>query len=196
MSSNRELIRKAFPAFRTNFMARYVPKGASGEVSRVAGRFAIVAFAGEMARGWEIVPWPRGEAEAAAGRCFQDWLATRTTLGASDIDRAIAQVRQFIEVQGAARFAELADGRIARSTYAAQAGYRRTENGVQEFLVLNDVFRSELCKGFDHVAVARELVTRGHLLKGSEKDKYTTKVTVDGLRKPVYRILASLLEDM
>ena len=38
------------------------PKGADGQVRRVARRFALVATAGEMAISFGVVPWPKDTA--------------------------------------------------------------------------------------------------------------------------------------
>jgi hypothetical protein len=106
-----ELTRKACIAC-DDFRARHVPPGAAGQVARVAGRFALVAAAGEMAPALGILPWSPGEAEAAAARCFRDWLAAREggTAGAGDAAERVAaltKVRHFLLTQGAARFVTL-----------------------------------------------------------------------------------------
>jgi len=56
-----DLSRQIAPIMQA-FSDRYVPSGADGQLKRVAQRFALVAV-GEP-----------GEAIAAAGRCFSDWL--------------------------------------------------------------------------------------------------------------------------
>ena len=45
--------------------AAWVPEGASGQVERVAARFALVAVAGELATSASLTGWPEGEAERA-----------------------------------------------------------------------------------------------------------------------------------
>ena len=45
--------------------------GSTGQVSRVAGRFALIAAAGELSTGWGVVPWPAGTASNAAAACFK-----------------------------------------------------------------------------------------------------------------------------
>jgi Domain of unknown function (DUF927) len=52
-----------------------VPKEAAPEVGRVAARFALVAFAGELATRLGVTGWQSGDAFKAAVRCFNDWLA-------------------------------------------------------------------------------------------------------------------------
>jgi hypothetical protein len=66
----------------------HLPKGADGQVSRVARRFGLVAAAGELATGLGVLPWPEGEAERAAARCFGDWLRARGGAGPASCARA------------------------------------------------------------------------------------------------------------
>jgi uncharacterized protein (DUF927 family) len=57
-----------------DFLATYVPAGADGQVQRVAQRFALIAAGGELAVAADVLPWLKGEATAAAARCFDAWL--------------------------------------------------------------------------------------------------------------------------
>jgi putative DNA primase/helicase len=89
---------------RTAFVETQVPAGASGQVSRVAARFALIGAAGELATAAGITGWATGDATVAAARCFKDWLSARGTSGSADEDRALRQVRLFFERYGEARF--------------------------------------------------------------------------------------------
>ena len=64
---------------RNAFLKEYMPADASGEVWRVASRFALVAAAGESAR--EVTGWPEGASLAAAAEMFKVWLIGRGTSG-------------------------------------------------------------------------------------------------------------------
>jgi uncharacterized protein (DUF927 family) len=57
------------------FMDSVIPQDASGQVSRVARRFALCACAGELATLWGLTGWQAGEAENATTACFTAWLA-------------------------------------------------------------------------------------------------------------------------
>jgi uncharacterized protein (DUF927 family) len=79
-----------------------------------------------------------------------------------------------------------------------RAGYlvRECENGrdvVTEYWVLPEVFKAELCKGFDARMVTRVLAERGLLIVGGE-GKPQAKVKIGGLQRRVYRIQAVILE--
>ena len=89
---------------RTMFVDEQCPTGADGQVRRVAGRFGLVAAAGELASQLGITPWGRGEAEKAAIRCFADWLEHRGGTVAAEITIGIKQVRLFLELHGSSRF--------------------------------------------------------------------------------------------
>ena len=69
--------------------------------------FALVAVAGELARGLGVVPWNRGKTLEAARCCFSDWFAGREGKEAGEVQAAVAQVRLFIEQHGNSRFESL-----------------------------------------------------------------------------------------
>ena len=86
-------LRATLNELRSEFMLQHVPAGATGQVRSVAGRFALVAAAGELARDYGILPWAEGEALRAVGRCFDDWLAARGGTGASEEQQAIVRCK-------------------------------------------------------------------------------------------------------
>jgi uncharacterized protein (DUF927 family) len=88
------------------FMAKWVPTAATGQVRRVAGRFALIAAGGEAATAAGITGWEAGAASKAAAICFSDWLHQRGTLNNADEARALAQVRLFFERYGESRFTD------------------------------------------------------------------------------------------
>ncbi|MGH9428616.1 MAG: DUF927 domain-containing protein, partial [Terriglobia bacterium] len=97
--SNRERVAEAVRRHQNHFIQTHVPKGASGEISRAAGRFALVAAAGELASEAGITGWNEHDAEKAAIRLFKVFVERRTLRG-GDEEAAIRQVRQFLEAHG------------------------------------------------------------------------------------------------
>ena len=85
------------------FMGK-IPMSATGQVRRVATKFALIGAAGELATAWGITGWDEGEALTAAVRCLNDWLQQRGVLTNADEDRALRQVRLFFEKYGESRF--------------------------------------------------------------------------------------------
>jgi putative DNA primase/helicase len=147
-------------------MSPLVPSDAAGEVRRAAERLAVIAAAGELATAWALTGWQEGEAIDTAQRCFTDWLRARGTKGSSDLQAAIRQVCAFLERHGANRFALFSSARgdsdgeppDAQNT-PNRAGFRRRNrvSGETEYLVFLEIFRGEICAGYDHRAVLQEL---------------------------------------
>jgi len=86
------------------FFDAYVPANAGGQVRRVAGAFAMVAVAGELATEWRICPWGRRDAFDAAGLLFTDWIEARPTAGNLEEAQILAHVRTLMERNWQARF--------------------------------------------------------------------------------------------
>lgn len=187
----------------------WVPKGASGQVERVAGRFALVGVAGALATEAGLTGWPAGESDRAARACFEAWLNARGGAGNGEVTAMLRQVRAFIEAHGASRFGWLhraaedhapstmmragwrrmlnVDGEPIKtnSQFAVEYGERgeRMANGGDgvsvEYLIAPEVFRSEVCKGFDFAAVCRVLLEHECLVV--DKDRLTRKTRVPGI---------------
>lgn len=89
------------------FCEQYLPKGADGQVARVAQRFALIAFAGEMATKLGVIRvWQAGTAIAAVGKCFEAWLIERGHQGAAEAYGGIEAVRSFLQMHGMSRFVD------------------------------------------------------------------------------------------
>ncbi|MHB8915018.1 MAG: DUF927 domain-containing protein [Thiobacillus sp.] len=149
------------------FLTEALPAGATGQVERVARRFALVAVAGELATAYKLTGWQKGEATQAAHACCATWLEGFGGNGNHEERVILAQVRAFFEMHGASRFEDikaLNDQRILN-----RAGYYRTGVvGEREFLVLPEVFRREVCKDFDVKTVKKVLTAAGLLLPDKE----------------------------
>lgn len=149
-------------AARAAFLTAHVPAGADGQVKRVAARFALVGAAGELATELGITGWEPGEANTGALACFHAWLQGRGGLGNLEPQQMIRQVRLFLELHGKSRFENWSGDGVGNYTIQNRAGFRRGEiasDGEQGevFYVLPEVFKTEICKGMDYRAVAREL---------------------------------------
>ena len=200
----------------------HVPKDCSGQVSRVGGRFALVAAAGELATAWGLTGWQKGESDWAARECFNAWLSARGGDGNGEEKAMLRQVRRFLEAHGEGRFTwwhRAADDHNTKTLH--RAGMRRMVNdrgepiksnhdhaadygnrmpsdmgeGVEvEYFVLSEVFKTELCQGFDHQAVARVLQARGCLIT-KEAGRYNSTERLPGMGLArCYRIPAKILE--
>jgi uncharacterized protein (DUF927 family) len=176
------------------FMNQHLPSDAGGQAHRAALRFSLVGAAGELATIWGITGWKLGEATEAAKTCFHAWLTQRGGGGNQEAAAMLAQVRQFFELHGDARFTDwdrATDDHAPKTV--SRAGFRRTdgESGEIEYYVLREVFRSEVCKGFDYKTVCRLLADRGALR--TEGRSYTRKERLPGMgNTSCYRITSKL----
>lgn len=193
VAGRQDELRKRYRIFETALLEEVLPKGAASEVSRVAHRFALVAFAGELATELGITGWQPDEATEAAKALFAAWLGARGTVGSADEVTALRQVRRFLELHGQSRFQQLGltgEKIINRAGYVETAGADEEEGLI--YYILPEVFRSEVCAGFDHKNVAKALNQRG-CLRTSHDLRYQKRLP-EGNKK-VYTVLSKLLED-
>lgn len=184
------------------FESKFLTGQASGQAHRVAHRFALVGAAGELATSWEITGWEPGEAMAAAGRCFNDWLAGRGGEGNQEERAMLGQVREILNRYGESAFTDW--GRPAMNDDHApvrsdRMGYRRTMENEVEYFIFPDLFRTRLCKGYDAAAVGKLLIARGYVERGDEKDRgeWVTRVSLpaEGKQRRMVHILPKIWED-
>jgi putative DNA primase/helicase len=175
-------------------------------------------MAGELARDYDVLPWPVGEALRAAGACFLVWLAARGGAGAAEDAIALAQVRAFLEAHSESRFTPLLPSATGSGPSPPEltrtvnrAGWRRhakkdegsSKNNVSdkqdvseqwEFLILPETWKSEVCKGLDGKRVAEILVER-MLLLGATARHRAGLVTIPGEgKRRVYIVSGAILE--
>jgi putative DNA primase/helicase len=149
------------------FKAKYARTGGP-QVGRVAESFALVAAAGTLATREGITGWPDGAAFEGAAKCFDAWLKERGTDGSSDEASILKQVRRFYQLHGDSRFRKQGeDSRVIIN----QAGFLQDD----EFLTFDQVFETEVCRGFEPRQVAGALRKNGYLV--TDKGRYTTKRT-------------------
>lgn len=165
------------------FAAENTPEGASGQVGRVARRFGLIAAAGELAIGLGLLPWPEGEADKASAACLKSWLTNFGTGQREDIV-IISQVQKFIEANGSSRFESMTAGEKVIN----RVGFWRDVNGVREYLVLSESFKSEVCKGLDSKRAARVLADAGLLVPGAD-GKMSQCQRLPGFDKPRVYVL-------
>lgn len=121
-------------------------KSVEGQQQRAAGRFALVALAGELATEYGITGWPPGTAESAAILGFKAWKSQRGE-GSEEKRQIFSAVSDFIERHGDGRFSDFDDDggdKLLRD----RAGYWREENGVRVYYFNSDGMKETL-KGFD-----------------------------------------------
>lgn len=196
------------------FEAQNLSEDASGQARRVADRFALVAMGGELATKWGLTGWESGAALAAAGTCFQAWLAGRGGEGNQEEANMLNQVREFFERHGDGAFDlwhRIGDDRSPRTTDAA--GVRRwlqldgspvtkagqiedSSDGAAfqtEYFVYEGPWRNRVCKGLDYKAV-NALLSKLGILRHN-KGRYQSKQRIPGRGQMlVYHITPALFD--
>lgn len=188
-----------------------VPESASGQVHRVGNRFALVGAAGELATEAGLTGWQPGEAARAARACFEAWLKARGGTGDGEVTAMLRKVRGFLEAHGDGRFTWwhraaddhagktlqragmkrllTADGKPIKAHHDHQREYGETMTPLDgetvkcEYFVLPDVFRSEVCSGYDHQEVARVLQRHGVLDHDAGRLTYSARLPGMGSTK-------------
>ena len=208
LCSNADTLKKRSREGMAALSAQLIPKGASGQVERVGARFALVGAAGELATEAGLTGWAKGESERAAKACFDAWLSARGGIGNGEVVAMLRQVRQYLSVNGDGRFTWWHRGADDHSAKTLQrAGYRRmlndngepiktnNQHGAEygdkmpaslgesvsvEYFILSDIFKAEVCQGFDYKAVALVLLDYGCLIPDKGR-KFDTKPRLPGV---------------
>lgn len=193
---NIDMLRKQVSELVRAFCEQFVPAGADGQVERVAQRFGLVAAGGETAVRCGVVPWQRGEATLAAGRCFNDWLAVRGGIEPAEAREGIDQVRSFLLANGMARFIPAwEDDHDRRIQPRDVAGYRQKVGDGWDYFVTTTAWKEEVCRGLDARRVAAILEQKGMLLADSPRHRAKVMRIPEYGRLRLYHIPARFMED-
>lgn len=128
---------KALPIFSAD--------GGEGQDKRTAGRFALLALAGEVATEYGITGWPEGVAIEAAAEGLKAWRSVRGR-GNDERRQILERVSGFIERHGDGRFSDAKA--INETAIRDRAGWWRDTGENREYLFTADGMREAL-KGFD-----------------------------------------------
>jgi len=142
-----------------------LPEGASGQVRRVAARFAVAAEALEIAIDEGLTGWAQGDGRAAVITCFNCWLA-RYGIGNREDETIITQAEAWFGAHAMSRFIDCLNA--AQPVVHNCAGYRKATDGVPFWLVNPGTFADEIADGFDKTAAADVLAKAGMLQKGND----------------------------
>lgn len=182
--------------------------GGEGQHMRVADRFALLAFAGELATGYGLTAWPAGEATSAAEVAYRLW-ATDRTKGADEAQRLCRQVLGFIERHGDSRFSRRGDSQSSPTIYN-RAGWYEDRNAPTEafgdeveawvresapephrIYYFNSAGFDEASKGFDRQQALKILVDAGALpppIMEDGKMRYSPKVRIGNQRPRLFPV--------
>ena len=194
-----EIIVDGLAELRKAWIDQHCPHDADGQVFRIAGRFGLLAAAGEFAIANGVLPWPQGEANDAMARCFSDMLVERGGDGPSEERKAIQQVRMFFQEHGSSRFEDNhvrleEDYRPVNN----RAGFRdSSEKDGWSHFVLPDIWREQVCRGLDPKMVARVMQKNGWLKSEKGRLQYQARINIPGYQKKIrgYAVTPEFLEE-
>ncbi len=192
--ANQEVLARLLNQSIQKFVDSVIDSDVTGQVIRVARRFALVSAAGELATHFNLTGWDKGESFAAARKCFKAWLLAFGDKGNRE-DRAIkAQVRAFFELHGASRFDKATSPNNEK--IVNRAGFYKTDDqGFRRYMVLTEVYKNELCQGFDQRTVTKILLECGWL-QPAKDGKASHKPRIKGVGTPrLYVFSKKVLDD-
>src|SRR5207302_11425555 len=105
------------------------------------------------------------------------------------------QVITYVEQYGSSRFEDLG---FEGASVANRVGFRKERektsevDGRCEYLVLPLMWESELCRGYDHKAIAKEMAKRGQLLTDKGRVTCTVRCHHHGAVR-VYRLAPGII---
>jgi putative DNA primase/helicase len=194
-----------------SFQQQALSSGASGQASRAADAFGLVAAAGEMATRFGITGWADGVATKAALQCFRAWIEYRGGEGDKESRDMLEAVRLHFAMYGESHYSRMNEGEPVTDDHAPRTmmryGFRRTTDTGDNmagrttetvYFVMADPFRKEICKGYNYKHVAELLEAKGALARGDKDHLYQKRVLpgTDKKRVPCYVInLGALFED-
>jgi uncharacterized protein (DUF927 family) len=156
---------------RVNFFQNYVDPEASGEVFRVAEKFALVGTGGFLATKIGLTGWQTGEVKSVTIRLFNEWLDRRGGIGAFDVSEGCRKIFAAIDKRANADFQDLDDE--LKSKPQNRIGYkRRGEAGGTEFIFTSEQF-ADLCKGYNQKRILSEFESLGFLKIPKDRTKQT-----------------------
>jgi putative DNA primase/helicase len=175
---------KALPIFSAD--------GGEGQDKRTAGRFALLALAGEVATEYWITGWPEGEAIKAAVVGFKAWRSMRGRRN-DEPRQILEQVSGFVERHGDSRFSNANANESDDVMRINRAGWWREEDGGRVYLFNAEGLREAL-KGFDFKRALDTLQEAGALPKADASGERAKAQRIAGRLVKLYAIRADKLE--
>lgn len=195
-------IRHDCRVYREEFTSQYTPMGVDSQVKRVADRFGMLAAAGLFASRFRVIGLTQDEIFSGLSKCFKDWLANRETGGDLELYKGMQQVVRYFQ-QNIPRFNEIIRGHKSedvldenKSSFLS-VGYKRKDlNNNWEYLVTLELFKKEICKGYDYQTIASELIKRGLLIPDGKRLNKITRIANMSGQFRLMHFSPSIIEDI
>jgi putative DNA primase/helicase len=171
-------------------MPEFQAPGGEGQAKRAAGRFAVLALAGELATGYGITGWAEGDAIKAAGVGFAAWLSLRGGMGQGNSERGqiTERITSFIERHGDSRFSDADDTDEQRVLLVRdRAGWWRAAGEGRTYLFTADGLREAL-KGFDFNRALDTLQEVGAIAAAGADGKRAKFMRINGRGLKLYAV--------
>jgi uncharacterized protein (DUF927 family) len=151
-------VAQKFQQSLVKFKARFSHRSLHSQQIRVLHRFHLLAFAGELASAYGVLP--HADIEASLASLYEEWLSKYD--GDSDLEshRILMQIRTFLQRYGATHFPDLADG---SQTQKCLGFRKRNAQGEYDWLIPSEIFREEVCKGYELKRVLVALNQSGYI---------------------------------
>ncbi|MDQ6786157.1 MAG: DUF927 domain-containing protein [Acidobacteriota bacterium] len=187
-ADNYDKVKETIEEARINFFQHYVDPQASGEVFRVAEKFALVGTGGFLATRIGLTDWQTGEVKCMTIKLFNEWLERRGGIGAFDVSEGCRKIIAAIDKRAHSDFHDLDDE--LKPKPQNRIGYkRRAESGGTEFVFTSEQF-ADLCKGYNQKRILSELEDLGFLKIPKDRSIQTKQQKVSlpdfSVRKYVY----------
>ena len=156
----------------------------SGQESRAAERFAMVALALELAATWELIPLPAGAAAGCMVELFNNWREQRGT-GTGEDTAILKSLADFVDCHGGTSFELLNPGQSYQTRLSSQgrAGWRVTgEDGEPVWLFTSEGLK-RAAPGYDSRRIADALVTAGWIVASDPGKRQKNTRTSEGPKR-------------
>ena len=174
---------------RIKALKSFAIKDGEGQTKRVAGRFALVAMAGELATEYGLTGWPQGAAISAVADVLKRWQKTCGGNSNDEKRQILDKVSAFIERHGDSRFSNETS---AEAQIRDRAGWWRDEDGKRIYQFTAEGMREAL-NGFDFKRALDELETAGALPPAENNGERARAVRINGRLVKLYSVHAEKL---
>ncbi len=162
--ADRQKWQEEITQFIDDFVSEVLPKGADGQVIRVARRFALNAYAGELAIELGFMGLEECSAKDAAETCFKSWLENFGGEGNREARAILERTREVIERYGSSHFENLNPPEDGKERYVSdRIGFYRDVKDSREFLFPVAAYKEYVCGNFSQKTVSAVLKEHGYL---------------------------------
>ncbi len=160
---SRELV-----TFRSDYLEEFPIHLASPQVTRILDQFVNIAFAGELAIRFRVLPFPPGQAKETMTILARRYLDHRGGLEGSDVLGVVDNIRRQISDNRFLNFQQVVI-QNRRYSYTGSLPPRKfwgyaLANGLEdtpiEFMIPTRIFKEEFCRGVNHRDVIRAMHDR------------------------------------